>query len=259
MFASQLSANSALLLLRTNLLFEQDSFKLVLRSLASSVALIISSVIFGYLSTKFRTIREFLFIGFFILTAAVAAIAGLQPSWNVTSVALYGLAGFGLGPPLMLVVAGVQLATPHRLIATATAVITSTRAVGVSIFAAVFTAAYNNRIKVRVPSYVSAAALRAGLPMSSLVAYLSAFLTPDPVALAKVPGVTPAVTLASGTALRQAYADSVRVVFIIGAPFGVVACVACFFIGSLKSTMNYKVDAPLEEVHAAEKNEHGDT
>jgi hypothetical protein len=39
-------------------------------------------------------------------------------------------------------------------------------------------------------------------------------------------------------------------VYIIEAPFGVVACLACFFLGDLKSVMNYSVDAPVEDLRA---------
>ena len=69
-------------------------------------------------------------------------------------------------------------------------------------------------------------------------------------ALAKVPGVTPAAIAQGARALQQAYADAIRIIFIIAVPFGVVACITCCFLGDLKETMNYHVDAPVEELHA---------
>jgi hypothetical protein len=54
---------------------------------------------------------------------------------------------------------------------------------------------------------------------------------------------------------EQVYADGVRVVYIIAAPFGVLAWIACFFLGDLKETTNYHVDAPVEDLHA--KHHHG--
>ena len=63
--------------------------------------------------------------------------------------------------------------------------------------------------------------------------------------------------LASGiVALKHAFADSVRVVFIIAAPFGAVGCVASLFMGDVKNTMNYRVDAPVE--HLSAKNRRND-
>ena len=69
-------------------------------------------------------------------------------------------------------------------------------------------------------------------------------------ALAKVPGVTPAIIGAGVVALKQALADSIRVVYIIAAPFGALACILCLFIGDLRKTMNYIVEAPVEELRA---------
>ena len=62
--------------------------------------------------------------------------------------------------------------------------------------------------------------------------------------------VNPQIIGAGVIALKQAFADSIRVVYIIAAPFGLVACIACLFLGDMKKTMNYRVDAPLEEMKA---------
>jgi len=51
-------------------------------------------------------------------------------------------------------------------------------------------------------------------------------------------------------ALKQAYADGIRIVFIIASVFAAAACVAVFFIGNLKEEMNYRVDAPVEDLRA---------
>jgi hypothetical protein len=40
----------------------------------------------------------------------------------------------------------------------------------------------------------------------------------------------------------------------IAAPFGALACIACFFLGDMKAVMNYHVDAQMEDLHA--KNHH---
>jgi hypothetical protein len=167
-----------------------------------------------------------------------------------------GLAGAGFGAPLVLIVAGVQLSTPHHLIATATALTTSTRAVSATVFTAIFAAALSSRTDKYIPSYVAEAALVAGLPKSSVGAFVEALAADNAAALKTVPGVTPIVINAGVIALKQALADSIRVVYMIAAPFGALACIACFFLGSLKETMNYHVDAPLENLHA--KHDHGE-
>ena len=67
----------------------------------------------------------------------------------------------------------------------------------------------------------------------------------------KIPGVTPAITQAGIMALKEAFADTLRLVFIIAAPFGAFACLLCLFLGDQSKAMTYRVDAPIEELHAA--------
>jgi predicted RecB family endonuclease len=92
--------------------------------------------------------------------------------------------------------------------------------------------------------------MAAGLPVALIPAFIEALSESDATALANVPGTTP-IVIAKGTrALQQAYADSLRVVFIIAIPFGVLACMSCWFLEDLRETMNYHVDATVAELHA---------
>lgn len=184
-----------------------------------------------------------------IFTGGLVGMASVQPGDSITSLAMAALSGIGFSAPLVLVTAGVQLATPHQLIATATAVIISARAVAIAVFTAIFAAAFTKRIKVKLPGYVAAAALQAGLPPTSLKSFLGAFLTAHGGNPSAVPGSSGAIIAAATGAEKQAYADSVRVVYIIAAPFGLAACIACLFLGDMKETMNYRVDAPMEDLH----------
>ncbi|KAK5095834.1 hypothetical protein LTS08_007971 [Lithohypha guttulata] len=231
-------------------LFETDPFLLTARSQPFWVGCLVTTVLWGYWSTRFRTIRSPLFAGFLLFTAGMVGIATIEPSDNFSSLAFAALAGAGFGAPLILIITGVQLSTPHHLIATATAVTTSSRAVAATIFTAIYAAAFSQRIQDKLPAYIAAAAQSAGLPAASLDAFLSAFMANDQRALTQVPGFSPSVAIAALEATKQAFADSLRVIYIIAAPFGIVACVLCLFLGDLKKTMNYHVDAPVEDLHA---------
>ena len=177
-------------------------------------------------------------------------LATIQPGDSASAIVFSALVGLGLGAPLTLGVSGVQLSTPKTLIATATAVTTCARAVSASIFTAIFSAAFSNRLASKLPADIAAAASKAGLPASSLEAFVGALAGGDTAALSHISGVTPNITAAGAAALKQAYADSIRVVFIIAAPFGLLACFGCLFLGRLQTTMNYRVDAPVEDLHA---------
>ena len=196
---------------RTGSLFETDPLLLAVRELPYWVGAGFSTVVYGYTSSKFKSIRVPLGVGFLLLTAGVIGLATVQPGQSTNAIVLGGLAGIGFGGPLVLIVAGVQLAIPHHLIATATAVTTSARAVAATVFTAIYAAAASNRADRLIPEYVSSAALGAGLPAKSLPDFIPAFAANDQPAIAAVTGVTPAILAASASALKQAFADSFRV------------------------------------------------
>lgn len=220
------------------------------------VAGLLSTLAWGYSSTRFRTIREPLFLGYVLFTAGIVGLATIQPGDDFNQLAFAALAGFGFGAPLILVITGVQLSTPHRLIATATAVTTSSRAIAATVFTAIYSAALNTRLETNLPAGIGPAALKAGLPASSLPLFIGALATGDTAALAKIPGLTPAIIAVGLAAFKQAFADSIRVVYIIAAPFGALACLACLFLGDMRNTMNYSVDAPVEDLHAKHPHHH---
>lgn len=201
-------------------------------------------------------IREPLCVGFLLFTAGVVGIATLQPEDELNALIFTALAGIGFGAPLILLIAAVQLSTPHHLIATATAATSCSRAVAAAVFTAIYTAAFSTRIGKNLPADVADAVLKAGLPRNSIEAFIGALSSDDKTALLKTPGVSSAIIAAGVAALKQAYADSLRVVYIIAAPFGLLACLACFFIGDLKQVMDYAVEAPVEDLHARRSRTH---
>lgn len=211
---------------------------------------LVSCPVWGFLSTKFRTIREPLFLGFLLFTAGNVGMATLEPGDNASQLAFAAVAGIGFGSPLILIIAGVQLSTPHQLIATATAVTNSARAVGGTIFTAAYTSALSNSLSTKIPTYIAEAAAKAGLPSSSIAAFVGAVAGRDELALSNIPGVSPSIIQQGFSALEHAYADSLRLIYIIAAPFGIVACLLCLFLGDLNKTMTYRVDAPVEDLHA---------
>lgn len=231
-------------------LFEKDPFLLVARLQPFWVACMLTTVVWGYWSARLRIIREPLFAGFLIFTAGVVGLATIQPSQSTHAIVFASLAGIGFGAPLILIITGVQLSTPHQLIATATAVTTSSRAAAATVFTAIYAAAFSSRLDANLPGYIGKAAIEAGLPRSSLHAFIRALAGSDSSALSSIPGVNSTIVYSSDEAIRRAFADSLRVVYIIAVPFGVLACIACLFLGDLKGTMNYHVDAPLEVIHA---------
>lgn len=235
---------------RTVALFETDPFLEAARQIPFWIAAAISTVIYGFWSTKFRTIRSPMFIAFVIFTCGFIGLSTIQPSNNFSAMAFAALAGLGYGAPLILIISGAQLSTPHHLIATATAAMTCSRAIAVTVFTAIFSAAVGALLQKYIPEYVAKAALQAGLPKSAIEAFVKALASDNSAALEGVKGVNVQIINSGVHALKQAYADGYRVVYIIAVPFGVVACIASLFLGDLTKAMNYGVDAPMENLHA---------
>ena len=236
--------------------FETDPFLAAVRQQPYWIASSLCTVFYGYASTKFRTIRAPMFVGFLLFTGGMVGLATIQPSDDLSTWFFAGLAGAGFGSPLILVISGVQLSTPHHLIATATAATTCSRAVSTAAFTAIFMAAMESRLQHDIPSYITAQALQADVPKSSIPSYIKALTSHDVAALDHIRGVTPAAVRAGLATLKQAHADGIRVVYIIAAAFGAVACLMCFFLGDLSAAMNYGVDAPMEEIHGKHSPEH---
>jgi len=195
-----------------------------------------------------------MFAGFLVLTG----LATVQPEGSLNSLAFAAMAGMGFGAPLVLVVAGVHLSISHDLIATATGLACATRVLTATVSTAIFAAALTSRLNSDLPGYAAKAALGAGLPTSSLEAFLKDLLSGDIAALSSIDQVTLAIIHAAQNAISHAYADSFTIVYIIAAPFGAVACIVSLFLGNLKKVMTYRVDAPVEKLHAKSKGNHVD-
>lgn len=196
-----------------------------------------------------KSVRWPLCVGFFIWTCGLIGQATVQPGQHATQLGTGALVGLGLSGPLTLILAGIHLSVPYHLIGTASATVVSSRALGASIFTAVYSAAVRGRLSTDIPSYVSQAALRAGLPPASIRPFIGALTSQDTAALPHIPGVTPQVIASGVAALQQAYADGIRVVYEIAAPVAFAAVLLTPFLLSLKDHMDYKVDAPVEKLH----------
>lgn len=220
------------------------------------VAAMIATFLFAYISSRFRTIREPLLGGFILATSGIGALASIRPDDGLRQLVFGAMTGCGFGS-LFLLIAGVQLSTQHGLIATASAVATSVRAIGSTVGSAIFVAIFTNRLGTNIPKYVASAALGAGLPATSLPEFIPAIASHNATALEGIPDATADVINAATAALENAYADSMRINFIISAAIGIATCIAVLFISDLRKTMTYQVDAPVEELHAKHQHHRG--
>lgn len=235
--------------LSTATFFDQDPLTAAARQVPFWASGSWITVAYGFWSSKRRTIRSPLIVGFVIWTAGLVGMATVQPNQPANAIVFAVMCGLGFGGPLILLISGTQLSVPHHLIAIATAIMTSSRALAGAMITAISSAAVTSSMNVKLPAYVAKAAVGAGLPESSVSEFVPSLLGKDSAALEKI-AASPSVMAAAQKAILQASADSFRLVFIIAAPFGVVAIIMSWFVEDVTKLMTYHVDAPVEVLHA---------
>lgn len=162
-FTSEPYTESDLLNHRITTLLTTAQMGIVGRLVGFWVSSAIGSIISGYFSTRYRTVPEPLAVGFLIFTGAIVGFACILPGFSVATIAFGCMAGLGFGSALILLVSAVQLSTPHHLIATATAVLTATRAVFATVLTAIYAAALRERLNTKLPAYIAQATTTSGL------------------------------------------------------------------------------------------------
>jgi hypothetical protein len=170
---------------------------------------------------------------------------------NKAQIGFNVISGLGQCGPLTLLVALVQFTAPHAFLSTATGLAFSARAIGGAFGSAVLDAIINGKLKSTLIPNVTAAALKAGLPSSSVAALLEAMATG--VGLSDVPGISPSILAAASDASHWAYAHAYRLAWASIIPFTVLALVAVICLKGVKELMTEKVEATVEQVEQREK------
>ena len=124
-------------------------------------------------------------------------------------VALMFMACYSVGIIETCSLALAPLALPTEDIGAALGALGSIRSGGASVATAIFVAILTNKLTALIPTAVSAAALQAGLPKSSLTTLLADLATGD---FSNVPGISARIIAAVGAATAQAAAESFRYV-----------------------------------------------
>ena len=99
-----------------------------------------------------------------------------------------------------------------------------------SVMATVFVAILTNKAKTEIVKYVPAAAIKAGLPQSSLTDLFNAIAAGTPTAMASVPGINTKIEAAVASSLATAYAAAYAYVYYAAIATGLVGLIACISI-----------------------------
>ena len=128
------------------------------------------------------------------------------------------------------------------------AVRTAVSAIATSMYSSILT----SEAAKYIPQKVIPAAASAGLPRSSLPALGEAMKSGD---LTLVPGMSPEIQAAVGTAVKSAYALSYRTVYLCTLPFGALLILAALFSPNVERYLTDEVARKLQRVVHEERNE----
>ena len=213
--------------------------------------------------------RYILISGTIALLAFSAAMVSINPGDEAKGVGLMFMACFSVGVVETCSLALAPLALPSEDIGAALGALGSIRSGGAAVVCAchaylqcrklmfiqataIYVTILNNKLTKFVPAYVSPAATGAGLPQSSLPALFTALATGN---LTAVPGITPAITLAVGSANAMAAADAFRYVWYAVVAFCCVAvfaaCLTVNYGEYLTDTVERKLHGKTVEAHSS--------
>lgn len=130
-------------------------------------------------------------------------------------------------------------------IGSAAGVAGSTRSIISTIASTIYQVVLRARLAKTVPAVVGPAVVAAGLPQSSVGAYLTAEAAGTTAAFSAVPGLTASISAAGAYAHRVASAQAFSTVFLTSIAFAGCAVITSFFIPNVEDLMTYDVAATL--------------
>ncbi|KAI9795862.1 MAG: hypothetical protein M1835_005058 [Candelina submexicana] len=185
------------------------------------------------------------------------AAASATPTTKERAIAfiLLGAIAIGWNESVTLTLCGIVITNQQEL-GTAIGVAGSLRSAISTVAATVYTVVLTNRLKSTIPAQVPPVVVKAGLPKTSVEAFLEAFAKGTPAAFKAVKGITPEILEKGTEAYKYASADAYKTVFLTTIAFSGVAVIISFFAPNVDDRMTGEVAATLhsrkEEVVGAE-------
>ncbi len=223
-------------------LYGFNQFKAGLYYSVAWYCLIISTTTAGIYCSRTKTVRvpTMIAFGFFVLFNALMASLSLSTQNNAPGYAVF--MGLGLGTALNALVVVAQLSTPPELISITTGLMIATRSFGGTVALSIDTAIFSNTLSSKIPAKVTAATIPLGLKPAYLGELIGSLTTKNTTALAQIPGITPKIIAAAGTAIKKSYSLGFRYIWVTAAAFSALALIGMFTSHSyLQNTRNRPV------------------
>ncbi|CAK7208050.1 hypothetical protein SEUCBS139899_010884 [Sporothrix eucalyptigena] len=229
-----------------------DSEQMAL-SLASSLGLPFGAMLLLAFGHKIGHWRWQLIGSVFSLVLWGSLMALVTPTNKALMIALVVLGQISYGVAAYLGVTFTQLGVPQTYLGISGGLAGLARYGGGAVASASYSSAIGNGIKTK-GGEITAAALAAGLPQSSASLIMPAVIANGPSGIAKIPGVTDAVSSAVAAAYKTAAAFGLRNAALASLAFGVVGIGLAIACEDITPKMTDKIEVFLENDALAEKN-----
>lgn len=241
--------------LMTETLWESRPFYINVRLLAFFVTSAVVAPFVGWYTRWSKDLKYPLLVGWVFVLVGFIILTTATKSSNYTSIGGLFLVGIGFATPLALLFAIAQLATAPHLLGLTTGQLISARGVGQTVGASVLVAIFKAKISTILPTYVSKAAVEAGLPHSSVAVFVEGIAAGNATITKSAPGVTQAIIEAGETAATAAYIRSFHLGWTSALPFAIVALLLVFLLDGkkIKTQMTWLVERPVAKIHHVER------
>lgn len=179
------------------------------------------------------------------MSAGTACLAADNKA-TICALCTIATAFFGYVDVVGLAMAGMVI-TDQKEIGAAIGITASIRSGISTVATAVYTTVLSNRLGKNIPAIVPPALIKAGLPVSSVAAWLSANTVGTPMAFASVKGNNPAIMAAGVHAFKMASAQAYRTVFLTTLAFWGVGLGLTFFTPNADPHMTSNVATTLHK------------
>ncbi|KAL4951852.1 fungal trichothecene efflux pump [Aspergillus filifer] len=226
-------------------IYTTDSIEIGLQSSVVGGGILLGQILGGLALGFVPGVKWQCIIASLLSLAFITPLSAFGPdTWSMT-IALGTLGCIAIGYIDNISFPGVTLLVEPQDIGLATGVLGSLRALGGAVAQAVYTSVLDNKLNDNIPKYVGPAAISAGLPESSLPAFLEALSAST--SAEGIPGATNSVIAAAQAALKIAYSQSFRILFYCTIPFSVILIISSCYVPNMENFVHYNVARRLQE------------
>jgi len=226
-------------------LYTSDPYRIGWFGCTLGIAGTIISPIVGYIFT-YHGHQNILFLTIIAVgTLASGLMALVTPTSVKASTAFVAMLGLCVGGGMTIATPMVQLAVAHEYIGIATAFAITARNVGGAVAQVIYVAIFSNRLTDNIVKLVATPLAYAGVPPAELPAVIGALTGAAPASL--LAGLTPTQIGVGVNGIKEAYAQSLRTVYLVSIAFGVIGVVAVCFCVDVEKYKTDRVDIKLDE------------